>query len=1274
MIDLYLPDSTTLSVQETDSSFMQQEIMGDHTLTLYFSLPEYKDIPVGTYCYFMGQRFTLNQPLNIKKNAVRNLEFTLVLEAEYAKAKHYKLRNTIEGDNRLQFSMCARPLEFLQLIVDNMNRRDSGWIVGDCIDSTEKMVEFDHSFVLDALQMIADEFNTEWEIIGKKISLGKVEYFKDDPLPLSYGRGNGFCPGIGRANDDDGKAIDLLFVQGGDRNIDRSTYGSKFLLLPKSQTLTIDDKEYISSADGLSIQRKGKVLTSASNEDSLDLSNIYPSRVGVVSSVEVINADKNFYDFLDSSIPETLNYNDYIIAGESMTVRFQSGMLSALGVDFDLKYKHTERRFELVPQEIDGETMPNATYKPAIGDKYAIFGCMLPDAYFCDNETQSGASWDMFREAAKYLAEHEQQAFTFTGELQGKYAKENWLKIGGRLLCGSYIHFTDDQFAPDGADIRITGIKQYMHSPYSPTIELSNTVKATSFATQLQQIEAEKVEVSDKYKDAINYTKRTFRDAKETMEALQNAMLEGFQDSISPLTIQTMQLLVGDESLQFRFVSSKANPTVVQYNLQWDNNAKQLKCPAGVIQHLTLGINTIAASHEASEYKYWTINAYNSPVLDQIGTYYYLYAKCSKTAETAEFVLSETGIGLESVSGYYHLLVGLLNSEYEGDRSFVTMYGFTEILPGRISTDKIISQDGNSWFDLAQNAFKLGNSLSYINGVLTISSVDDLQSALTTLQNTVNGLDLDGIGGDNLMPDGESITKDIPTSYPQTAVYLTPLGNYGNRQQLEAGTYVFSAEKAIMYYHADKYGTDYYSAIPFTYSLRAWNYIDPSNIIATSESITVNSPTQIRDLKIELPKAAVVTLQISTSNSAVPSADQSALTKYEFIMTNAMLQKGTKSTAYQTYKEFLLTALQGTTTVVGGLVLSNTILLKDSNNNVYSGWTGLASEFTDTNSGKGIVFWSGGTIAEAQAGTAKYILYDDGSAQFGGGTFKINASGVLEVLNNSATKIIVTPNKIASNYIPKGQQTLSTALLSGSYTTGNITTSTYTSANFTIPANKARSINLYANCSASVQDAGYELQLSLTVKLQKKSGTSWVDVMTVGATSSGLEYNGSASVTLNASQTGLTSLSANETTYRYYIIASSTSNGTITIQANSWGASGTYTPAYEPKTVIGSDGILNAYDADNYFFVKNNGSKQSLYLKGLESAATISSVSEYGKVCISESTYFLPDFIDVIMGIAQITAVYATRGQTVPDDKQEEIRTMALNFLSKYQFLVTKTS
>ena len=194
---------------------------------------------------------------------------------------------------------------------------------------------------------------------------------------------------------------------------------------------------------------------------------------------------------------------------------------------------------------------------------------------------------------------------------------------------------------------------------------------------------------------------------------LEDALLDNFTNSINPIAIQTMQMLVGDESLQFRFVNSKTSPVGVAHSITYDNTTKQLTAAAGIIQHLTIGISSLSSSHAASEYRYWDMPEYTSGRLDNGETKYYLYAKVSKTAQTGSFLLSETAIKLEGVSGYYHLLVGVLNSEYDGVRSFATLYGFSEILPGRITTDRIVSGNGDSYFDMLANAMKLGSVLDF---------------------------------------------------------------------------------------------------------------------------------------------------------------------------------------------------------------------------------------------------------------------------------------------------------------------------------------------------------------------------------------------------------------------------------------------------------------------------------------------------------------------------------------------------------------------------------
>lgn len=724
---------TILDVTVDDDSYRNRAIMGDNNITLHYSLAEHVEIPVGAWCEFQNMRYTLMRPESFKKKHNRNFEYTVIMEAAEAKARIWKFRNTVDG--RLKFPLTAKPHEHLQMFVDNMNRRDSGWTVGDCIEGTEVLISYDHAFCYDALAQMASELKTEFEIEGKTVSLRKVEYNKNSPLALSYGRGNGFKPGVGRANFGDKVPAEILFAQGGSDNIDRSKYGSSELLMPKNQQIAYDGEHfededgfnidsartYIVDDMGLSIRRADRELTSQA-EDSLDCSEIYPKRVGTVSAVVVEDADNHFYDIVDSSIPAALDYEKYRIGEEPMTIRFQSGML--VGKEFDIqKYYHeakgekAARRFEIVPQEIDGQIMPNDTFAPAIGDTYAIFNCTLPDAYICDNSTKTGAEWDMFRAAVRYMFDNEEMQFSFTGELDGLWAKKDWVNIGGRIRLGGYIRFSDEHFQQDGVLVRITGIKDYINNPHSPELTLSNSTVTGSFSTTMRELKSEEVVVEDNHRSALQFTKRRFRDAKETMKMLEDAMLDNFTNSISPLTVQTMMMLVGDESLQFRFVNSPEDLTAAADTVSWNNDKRQLTVGASFIQHMTIGIKDISSSHADSEYKIWALPSYVSAIIEDGTKKFYLYAKVSDTAQTGEFLLSETAIGMEDVSGYYHLLVGVLNSEYDGARSYVSLYGFSEILPGRITTDRIVSSDGKTYFDLLLG--EIGGRINFIDGLLS---------------------------------------------------------------------------------------------------------------------------------------------------------------------------------------------------------------------------------------------------------------------------------------------------------------------------------------------------------------------------------------------------------------------------------------------------------------------------------------------------------------------------------------------------------------------------
>lgn len=745
-----------LDIPVDDDSYRYWAIAQAKKVELRYSLVDHVELPTGAYIEYQGERYTLWYPSDFKKEGTRVFDYTVTFGGNEEILKKYKYKLLSDKPYKLKFVMTATPGMFMELLVDNLNLYDSGWTVGTVIEAPEKLLSFNHEKCWAVLGRLAEEFDTEFEIVGKTINLRKVEYYKDAPLKLSYGKGNGFLPGVGRANQGGNLPVEILYVQGGERNIDYSVYGSQTLLLPKSQELEYQGRRYKTDKDGMYVTRADRPLSSY-NEDSYDASDIYPSRVGTVSETDTESGedtdgnDVTFYNFYDSSVPANLNFEDCLIAGQTMTVIFQTGRLA--GREFDVKYIHDGRKFEIISSEQDGMTLPNASLYPEVGDKYAIFNISLPAAYVCDNATKTGASWDMFREAVRCLYEREERQFTFIGELDGIWAKKNWLAIGAKLVPGGYVDFSDPQFQPDGILIRITGVRDYINRPHSPELELSNTSVGGFLSDELGKLESEEVVNDKRYKEALQFTKRRYRDAIEAQEMLEVAF-DNYSKGIDPIWVRTMSLLVGDESLQFRFVNSKTAPVTVMPDFRYDDNTGVFTAPALILQHMTLGISDIKESHKPSEYQYWDMGAYTSPYLGDYGKLY-LYAKCGKSGGKGTFEMSGSPHKFEE-DGYYYFLTGLLGSQFDGARSFVTVYGFTEILPGRVTVDRIVSTDGNTYFILNKGdgsgefhgrmVFTAGSGLKNLDEWPELDqSIKEAKKSVEDLNYYVDGAFKDGI-------------------------------------------------------------------------------------------------------------------------------------------------------------------------------------------------------------------------------------------------------------------------------------------------------------------------------------------------------------------------------------------------------------------------------------------------------------------------------------------------------------------------------------------------
>lgn len=537
-------NEVALTLDINDESHRYHMLCGDDYVQLEFDSPERITIDMYSYIIIDRARYTLFLPMAVTCVNSRNYHYEARFDGMVSWLKMYRFRNPV--DNRQKFALTAKPEEHLQMLVDNLAAFDAGWSAGACVSGAEQVISYDYLSCYEALELMAQTFGTEWEIVGSTISLHKVSYNKSRPVALAYGKGKGFTSGVSRNNFGDSLPITAVYPQGGDRNIDPTKYGSNTLLLPKGVRIAYDGEyfedeplynaelgvDYTANIHGTAVTRLASLLEPLNEqvEGTLDCTEIYPQREGVVTDFILRGSPStayNYYDIVDDTIPLSLNYEDYRIAGESMVMVFQSGKLA--GKEFvvnayihnSLNDDYPSRRFELVSQEYDGVMMPSVDFEPAVGDKYAIFGIAMPDSYIQDNATMGGASWDMMRKCVRHLAENGTPHYLFSGQLDPIYVRV--ADIGSSLKVGAWVSFTNDNFQPEPMLMRIVGIKRYINNPNMVDVDLSE--RAYKPSTRVQALMSN-AKVNASIIAEANNAKRDSQELKILINQVSNAQLE----------------------------------------------------------------------------------------------------------------------------------------------------------------------------------------------------------------------------------------------------------------------------------------------------------------------------------------------------------------------------------------------------------------------------------------------------------------------------------------------------------------------------------------------------------------------------------------------------------------------------------------------------------------------------------------------------------------------------------------------------------------------------
>lgn len=499
-------DEIIATIDVNDDSYHYKALCGDDYVLAEFELTEHIEIELLSYIIVDDERYTLLEPVSVTCVHSRRYEYVARFDAMQSLLKRYRFRNPVDG--RITFPYTAKPEVHLQMLVDILRGIDSQWSIGSCVSGYEKTITYDGLTCFEALELMAQTFETEWEVVGGVISLHKVSYAKDAPIALAYGKGKGFVSGVSRKMFGTDMPIDTVYPQGGERNIDASKYGNSTLLLPAEQIIGYDGEffeddllydatqgvMYASDVKGQSVTSFDALLLPQSerSEGVLDCTEIYPQREGRVTDVILRGSptlEHNFYDIVDSEIPSSLNYEAYRIAGEDMLMVFQTGMLA--GKEFVVSsYVHDSlvddypsRRFTLETREYDGVMMPSVDYPPQVGDKYIIFGTRLPDDYVRNDANKSGASWDMMRKCVRFLHENQKPKYTFSGELDVIAVKNRGLRP--KLKVGCWVDVRSDDYQPQSMLVRIVGVKDHLNNPYKIEIDISEQAMPPSSRIKL---------------------------------------------------------------------------------------------------------------------------------------------------------------------------------------------------------------------------------------------------------------------------------------------------------------------------------------------------------------------------------------------------------------------------------------------------------------------------------------------------------------------------------------------------------------------------------------------------------------------------------------------------------------------------------------------------------------------------------------------------------------------------------------------------------------------
>lgn len=463
-----------------DSSVQEKEVQGDNLLKLSFVLYKFVGIDVNDYVDYCGERYWAVEKYAPAEKSTVEWEYSFQLYGVESLTKRFLVLNNTAGENEAVFTLTARPIDHVRLIVKNINAGMEG--IADfkagTVEGTDNVtIEYTGKYCQEALKELAEAVGTEWWIEGETVNLSRCEHGEE--ITLGYDKG---LTALDRDMADGAKFYTRLFPIGSSRNIDAAKYGHSRLMLPGGV-------KYVD----VNVENYGVIH----HYEQKAFAGIYPRRIGVVSSVrskEAKDKDGKFftiYYFKDEGL--TFDPNTYEIGGLVKRVSFQEGSeLAGLGTGdehyFEVNFDSDTKEFEIITiWPYDEETqLPGGTLIPKEGDKYILWNIRMPDEYY------GLAEREFLTAVEEYNRKHALDVSRYKAPTDHVWMEET----GTELLIGSRIRLESREYFPVSGyrSSRITKISRRVNLPSQMDIEISDALSKGAMT-----------KIDDAISDAKNY-------------------------------------------------------------------------------------------------------------------------------------------------------------------------------------------------------------------------------------------------------------------------------------------------------------------------------------------------------------------------------------------------------------------------------------------------------------------------------------------------------------------------------------------------------------------------------------------------------------------------------------------------------------------------------------------------------------------------------------------------------------------------------------------------